>query len=129
MTELSFHRNKEESPRTITACGLRAGPHLESHQRFSVQSWQCAIELMWGCEGALRPAVNPAMMKEYRPGGSARAELTRIEAPAALSFSRSIDLFPPHFHSGADDVGFAKGNILDAEKRRVIFQTSDPPNV
>ncbi len=29
MTELSFYRNKEESPRTITACGLWAGPHLE----------------------------------------------------------------------------------------------------
>jgi hypothetical protein len=55
----------------------------------------------------------------------------RRKPPAALTFSRLIDLFPPHFHSAADDVGCAKGNILGEEKKagHILFQTSDPPNV
>jgi hypothetical protein len=64
------------------------------------------------------------MMKEYSRG-SARAELTGIEAPAALTFSRSIDFFPPHFHSSADDVGFAQGQHPGCRKK--AGHISDPP--
>jgi hypothetical protein len=67
------------------------------------------------------------MMKEIEWGIGTRGTDGNLKRPAASVFR---DLFPPPFHSAANDVGFAKGNILGAEKKagHISSETSDPPN-
>ena len=49
----------------------------------------------------------------------------KLKRPAALTFSRLIDLFPPHFHSAADDVGFALAQHPGGRKKGGSYFISD----